>query len=42
MTWDVTWFVSVLVKAYEGYSKIRTRTALEPYGRSIPRSIGPS
>ena len=27
---------------YRGYSKARTHTALGPYGRSIPRSIGPS
>ena len=27
--------------AYRGYSKLRTRTALGPYGRSMPRSIGP-
>ena len=27
---------------HRGYSKARTRTALGPYGRSIPRSIGPS
>jgi len=25
---------------YQGYSKARTRIALGPYGRSIPRSIG--
>ena len=28
--------------AYKDYLKVRTRTALGPYGRSIPRSIGPS
>ena len=27
---------------YRGYSKLRTHTAVGPYGRSIPRSIGPS
>jgi len=27
---------------YRGYSKLRTHTALGPYGRSIPSSIGPS
>ena len=27
---------------YRGYSKLRTHTALGPYGRYIPRSIGPS
>ena len=27
---------------YRGYSKSRTHTAIGPYGRSIPRSIGPS
>ena len=27
---------------YRGYSKLRTRTALGSYGRSMPRSIGPS
>ena len=27
---------------YRGYSKLRTHTALGPYGRSMPRSIGPS
>jgi hypothetical protein len=26
----------------KGYSKLRTHTALGPYGRSIPRSIGPA
>ena len=25
---------------YRGYSKLRTHTALGPYGRSMPRSIG--
>ena len=27
---------------YRGYSKLRTHTALGPYGGSMPRSIGPS
>ena len=27
---------------YRGYSKLRTHTALGPYRRSVPRSIGPS
>ena len=27
---------------YRGYSKVRTHTALGPYGRSVPRSIGPT
>jgi len=27
---------------YRGYSKLRTHTAVGPYGRSMPRSIGPS
>ena len=27
--------------AYRGYSKLRTRTALGPYSRAMPRSIGP-
>ena len=27
---------------YRGYSKLRTHPALGPYGRSMPRSIGPS
>ena len=27
---------------YRGYSKVRTHTAIGPYGRSVPRSIGPS
>ena len=30
------------VLTYRGYSKLRTHTALGPYGRSIRRSIGPS
>jgi len=25
---------------YRGYSKPRTRTALGPYGRAVPRSLG--
>ena len=29
------------LQGYRGYSKVRTHTALEPYSRSIPRSIGP-
>ena len=28
--------------SYRGYSKLRTHTALGPYGTSMPRSIGPS
>ena len=28
--------------AYRGYSKLRTHTALGPYGRSAPGSIEPS
>ena len=31
-----------LPTGYRGYSKFRTHTALGPYGRSIPRCIGPS
>ena len=27
---------------YKGFSKVRTRTALGSYGRSMPRSIRPS
>ena len=27
---------------YRGYSKLRTHTAIGPYGRSMPRSIGGS
>ena len=27
---------------YRGYSKLRTHAAIGPYGRSTPRSIGPS
>ena len=30
------------LKAYRGYSKLRTRTALGPYGRYMTRSIGRS
>ena len=26
---------------YRGYSKFRAHNALGPYGRSMPRSIGP-
>ena len=26
---------------YRGYSRVRTHTALEPYDRAMPRSIGP-
>jgi hypothetical protein len=29
------------LNAYKGYSKLRTRTVLGSYGRTIPRSIGP-
>jgi hypothetical protein len=29
------------MRGYRGYSKLRTRTALGPYGRASPRSIGP-
>jgi hypothetical protein len=29
------------VLGYRGYSKVRTHTALGPYGSSMPRSIGP-
>ena len=28
-------------KTYRGYSKLKTYTALVPYGRASPRSIGP-
>ena len=27
---------------YRSYSKLRTHTALGPYARSVPRSIGPA
>ena len=27
--------------AYRGYSMSRTHTAIGPYGRAMPRSIGP-
>ena len=32
----------VRLQGYRGYSKSRMHTALGPYGRSVPRSIGPS
>ena len=28
-------------REYRGHSKLRTHTALGPYGRSVPRSMGP-
>ena len=28
-------------RGYRGYSKLRTHTAVRPYGRASPRSIGP-
>jgi len=31
-----------LQENFRGFSKLRTHTALGPYGRSIPKSIGPS
>ena len=34
-------FLMSEVTLYRGYSKLRTHTAIRPYGRSIPRSIGP-
>ena len=30
------------MKVYRSYSKLRTHTALGPYGSSLPRSIGPA
>ena len=39
----VMWHADLLADTdYRGYSKLRTHTAIEPYGRSMPRSIGPS
>ena len=33
--------VGNLAYIYTGYSKVRTRNAIGPYGRAMPRGIGP-
>ena len=35
------WFCRMAL-LYRDYSKVRTHNAIEPYNRSMPRSIGPA